>query len=144
MQELPQERLLIADLSLAASEAAFEWTRQYMKVCCCLSFYLSLFSFFSHLLFISTSPFPSLSSYLTTNTQDRVAFGQPLIKQQLLRHRLAHIKTDLVVGRTFVDRCLELHKEHRLDTATASMAKVTFGGFGGAFSLHFKFRNQLT
>jgi len=86
MQELPQERLLIADLSLAASEAAFEWTRQYLK--------------------------------------DRVAFGQPLIKQQLLRHRLAHVKTELVVGRTFVDNCLELHKDGRLDTATASMAKA--------------------
>ena len=27
MQELPQERLLIADMGIAAAEACFEWTR---------------------------------------------------------------------------------------------------------------------
>jgi len=31
MHELPQERLLIADMAVAASEAAFEWTRAYTK-----------------------------------------------------------------------------------------------------------------
>jgi len=31
MHELPQERLLIADMAVAASEAAFEWTRTYTK-----------------------------------------------------------------------------------------------------------------
>ena len=30
MQELPQERLLIADMSVAAAEAAFEVTREYL------------------------------------------------------------------------------------------------------------------
>jgi len=31
MQELPQERLLIADIAVAAAEAMFEWTRMYTK-----------------------------------------------------------------------------------------------------------------
>ena len=31
MKELPQERLLIADMAIAAAEAAFELTRDYVK-----------------------------------------------------------------------------------------------------------------
>ena len=31
MQELPQERLLIADMGIASAEAVFELTRDYMK-----------------------------------------------------------------------------------------------------------------
>jgi long-chain-acyl-CoA dehydrogenase len=31
MQELPQERLLIADMAVAAAEASYEWTREYVK-----------------------------------------------------------------------------------------------------------------
>ena len=30
-QELPQERLLIADIAVAAAEASYEWTRKYVK-----------------------------------------------------------------------------------------------------------------
>ena len=31
MKELPQERLLIADMAVAAAEAAYEMTREYVK-----------------------------------------------------------------------------------------------------------------
>jgi len=31
MQELPQERMLIADIGCAAAEACYEWTREYVK-----------------------------------------------------------------------------------------------------------------
>jgi long-chain-acyl-CoA dehydrogenase len=34
-----------------------------------------------------------------------------------------YTRTEICVGRAFVDRCLELLREGRLDTATASMAK---------------------
>jgi len=85
MQELPQERLLIADMAIAAAEACFEWTRTY--------------------------------------THERKAFGKTINTFQTIRHKLAEIKTELTVGRTFLDNCLLLHKERRLDTATASMAK---------------------
>ena len=86
MKELPQERLLIADMSVASAEAAFEVTREYMH--------------------------------------QRQAFGAPLIKQQLLRHRMAKCKSDIVVARSFLDSCLELHAQGRLDSATASIAKA--------------------
>eukprot|EP00127_Corallochytrium_limacisporum_P000229 Clim_evm46s7 gene=Clim_evmTU46s7 len=85
MGELPQERLLIADMGLAAGEAMFEITRDYLK--------------------------------------DRKAFGKPLLDQQVLNHRMVEMKTELTVGRAFVDRCLELHKDKKLDSQMASMAK---------------------
>lgn len=85
MQELPQERLLIADMGIASAEAVFEETRTYVT--------------------------------------DRKAFGKPLKALQTIRHELAEIKTELAVGRNFVDRCLELHDEKKLDNAMASMAK---------------------
>lgn len=42
---------------------------------------------------------------------------------QTVQHRLAELKTDVCVGRTFVDNCIRLHAEKRLDAPTASMAK---------------------
>ena len=36
---------------------------------------------------------------------------------------MAELKTEIVVGRTFCDHCLELHKDGKLDNQTASMAK---------------------
>ena len=44
------------------------------------------------------------------------------------------MKTDLAVGRTFVDHCLSLHAENKLDSQTASMAKVISFFFGDVFS----------
>jgi len=31
MNELPQERLLVANMAIASAEACFEWTRAYVK-----------------------------------------------------------------------------------------------------------------
>lgn len=36
---------------------------------------------------------------------------------------MATMKTEICIGRTFADRCLELLKEGKLDNSTASMAK---------------------
>jgi len=56
---------------------------------------------------------------------ERQAFGKSLFDgQQVLRHKLADMKTALTVNRAFVDSCLELHSRGALDTATASMAKL--------------------
>lgn len=85
MKELPQERLLIADMGVAAAEAVFEITRTYMK--------------------------------------ERQAFGKPLMANQVLRHKMAELKTDIVLGRVFMDHCIEKLAENKLDTSTASMAK---------------------
>lgn len=40
-----------------------------------------------------------------------------------MQHKLAELKTEICVSRAFIDNCLELHAEGRLDSATASMAK---------------------
>eukprot|EP01101_Sappina_pedata_P006931 TRINITY_DN3560_c0_g1_i1.p1 TRINITY_DN3560_c0_g1~~TRINITY_DN3560_c0_g1_i1.p1 ORF type:complete len:412 (-),score=213.52 TRINITY_DN3560_c0_g1_i1:18-1253(-) len=85
MKELPQERLIIADMSIASSEACFEWTRTY--------------------------------------TKDRKVFGKTVYDFQTTRHKLAEMKTEISVGRAFVDSCLRLHSQHALDSSTASMAK---------------------
>ena len=56
-------------------------------------------------------------------TSERKAFGQEIAKFQNTRFKLAELKTEIQVGRVFVDRCIELILENRLDPATASMAK---------------------
>ncbi|XP_032880102.1 long-chain specific acyl-CoA dehydrogenase, mitochondrial isoform X2 [Amblyraja radiata] len=85
MNDLPQERLLIADMALASCEFMFEETRKYVR--------------------------------------QRKAFGKTIADLQTVQHKLAEIKTQACVGRAFVDSCLGLHMEQRLDSATASMAK---------------------
>ena len=85
MSELPQERLLVADMALASAEACFEWTRTFVK--------------------------------------ERKAFGAPLANLQTIKHRLATLKTEITIGRTFIDRCIELLSEKKLDNSTVSMAK---------------------
>jgi len=55
--------------------------------------------------------------------KDRKVFGQPLASFQNTRYRLAELRTEVQIARVFVDKCLELVCEDKLDTATASMAK---------------------
>ena len=43
--------------------------------------------------------------------QDRSAFGHSLNEKQVVRHKLAEMKTSIAVGRAFVDQCLVLHSE---------------------------------
>ncbi|XP_076437512.1 long-chain specific acyl-CoA dehydrogenase, mitochondrial-like [Babylonia areolata] len=85
MQELPQERLLIATMGQAACEWMFEETRNYVR--------------------------------------ERKAFGRTLSKLQTIQHKMAEMKTEISVGRAFVDQCLEIHNTRGLDSSTASMAK---------------------
>jgi alkylation response protein AidB-like acyl-CoA dehydrogenase len=54
---------------------------------------------------------------------DRKAFGKPVASFQNTRFKLAEVATETQVMRVFVDRCMELLLEKKLDTATASMAK---------------------
>uniref|UniRef100_A0A8D3AFQ6 Long-chain specific acyl-CoA dehydrogenase, mitochondrial n=1 Tax=Scophthalmus maximus TaxID=52904 RepID=A0A8D3AFQ6_SCOMX len=85
MNELPQERLMVAVIALASCEFMFEETRNYVL--------------------------------------QRKAFGKSLAHLQTVQHKLAELKTEICVGRAFVDNCLQLHAEKRLDASTASMAK---------------------
>jgi acyl-CoA dehydrogenase len=56
-------------------------------------------------------------------TRERKAFGQEIMKFQNTRFKLAELKTEVQIGRVFVDRCVDLLLEEKLDPATASMAK---------------------
>jgi acyl-CoA dehydrogenase len=56
-------------------------------------------------------------------TRERKAFGQEILKFQNTRFKLAELKTEVQIGRVFVDRCIELLLDDKLDPATASMAK---------------------
>ncbi|KAJ6665361.1 hypothetical protein lerEdw1_004410 [Lerista edwardsae] len=95
MTELPQERLLIADLATSSCEFMFEETRNYVK---------------------QRKAFGKTISHL----QHKYFF---FLNWKTVQHKLAELKTEICVTRAFVDSCLHLHSEKRLDSATASMAK---------------------
>lgn len=56
--------------------------------------------------------------------RDRKAFGQTVAEFQNTKFKLAEVATEIQVGRAFMDRCVEDIVAGRLDTATASMAKL--------------------
>ncbi len=56
-------------------------------------------------------------------TRERKAFGRPIAEFQNSRFKLAEVATEVQVARVFVDRCLELHAEGKLDVPTAAMQK---------------------
>jgi alkylation response protein AidB-like acyl-CoA dehydrogenase len=86
MQELPWERLQLAVSAVAAAQAAYGWTVDYVR--------------------------------------ERRAFGQAVVDFQNTRFVLADVKTEIELGRTFVDRCLVLLMRGELDAQAASMAKL--------------------
>lgn len=86
MEQLPQERMMIAEMGVSAAEAVFEHTRKWCK--------------------------------------ERMAFGKPLVANQVVAHKLAKMKIDIVQTRLFVDKCLLLLSQGKLDAPTACMAKV--------------------
>jgi acyl-CoA dehydrogenase len=55
--------------------------------------------------------------------KERKVFGQPVASYQNTRFTLAELQTEVQVARVFIDKCLELVCQDKLDTATASMAK---------------------
>src|SRR5579863_3646816 len=56
-------------------------------------------------------------------TRERKAFGRALADFQVSRFKLAEMKTEVTIARTFLDHCLSLHLEGKLDVQTAAMAK---------------------
>lgn len=57
-------------------------------------------------------------------TKERKAFGKAVADFQYNRFKLAEMKTEIQIGRTFVDHCLELLMKNQLDEGTAAMAKL--------------------
>jgi len=55
--------------------------------------------------------------------RERRAFGQAVADFQTTRFLLAELKTEIRIGRTFVDDCLRRHLAGQLDAQAASMAK---------------------
>jgi alkylation response protein AidB-like acyl-CoA dehydrogenase len=58
-----------------------------------------------------------------TYCKERDAFGRPIGSFQNSRFKLAEMKTEIQIGRVFVDRCITELNDGNLSTETASMAK---------------------
>lgn len=86
MNELPQERLIIANQAIAAIERALALTIDYVK--------------------------------------ERKAFGKSVIEFQNTQFKLAELKSEATMARIFVDQCIAMHLEGKLDQTMASMAKL--------------------
>ncbi len=86
MQQLPQERLIIAVQGLAVIERALQVTTEYVK--------------------------------------ERKAFGKQLLDFQNTQFKLAECKTEATVAKVFVNHCVGLHLQGKLDATMASMAKL--------------------
>ena len=56
--------------------------------------------------------------------QSREMFGQTLADFQNTQFKLAEMKAELTMQRVFVDRCIELHLERKLDPVDAAMCKL--------------------
>ena len=56
-------------------------------------------------------------------TKERIAFGKPISALQNTQFKLAEMASEITVLRVFIDKCLELHIQGKLDTVTASKAK---------------------
>jgi acyl-CoA dehydrogenase len=59
----------------------------------------------------------------TKYVKDRAAFGKRLIDFQNTRFKLAQCKTEVHIGRVFLDNCIERFIAGQLDAVTAAMAK---------------------
>ena len=61
--------------------------------------------------------------WTTDYVRERKVFGKAVMDFQTTKHRLAELKTEVQIGRVFVDRCIQQMMEGELDAATAAMAK---------------------
>ena len=62
-------------------------------------------------------------SWTVSYAHERKAFGQEIMAFQNTRFTLAELKTEIQIARIFVDRCMELLLENKLDAVDAAMAK---------------------
>jgi len=85
INQLPQERMIVAISCVSAMERCFDLTYRY--------------------------------------TRERQAFGRELFGFQNTKFKLAEVATEARVARSFLDECIELHVEGKLDIPTAAMAK---------------------
>lgn len=55
---------------------------------------------------------------------ERSAFGKPIAAFQNTQFKLAELETETLAARVFIDRCLELHLEGKLDATLAARIKL--------------------
>ena len=56
--------------------------------------------------------------------RERIVFGEPLANFQNTQFKLAEIDAEITQAQVFVDRCIELFMQDKLDGATAAKAKL--------------------
>jgi len=86
VEQLPQERLIVAIRCCAITESALDWTVEY--------------------------------------TNERQAFGRTIADFQNTRFKLAEIKSNALMLRIFVDKCIELLMKGELSAEDAAVAKL--------------------
>lgn len=62
-------------------------------------------------------------SWTVEYTRERKAFGRTIADFQNTRFKLAEVKTEVTVARTFLDDCILKHMKGELDVPTAAMCK---------------------
>ncbi len=55
--------------------------------------------------------------------KQRKTFGKPIIDNQAVQFKLAECKTEATIAKVFLNHCIAMHLQGKLDAATASMAK---------------------
>ena len=62
--------------------------------------------------------------WTVTYTKERKAFGQAIFDFQNTKFKLAEVRANAVVGRAFIDRCIQMQVDGTLDLETAAIAKL--------------------
>ena len=65
----------------------------------------------------------SVLAMTVAHTRERKVFGKPLLDMQNTRFVLAEVKTEVTIARIYIDHCIGLLIEGKLDAVGASMAK---------------------
>ena len=66
----------------------------------------------------------SILEHTVNYVKDRQAFGKPIATLQNTQFKLAEMFTQVQAARVYLDRCLELHLEHKFDSVMAAQAKM--------------------
>jgi len=72
----------------------------------------------------ATSVIEAALEWTVEYVNERHAFGRPIAKFQNTRFKLADVKSQSVMMRVFVDRCIAMHLQGELDSIDAAMSKL--------------------
>jgi acyl-CoA dehydrogenase len=66
----------------------------------------------------------SILAQTVAYVKDRKAFGRPIASFQNTQFKIAEMSATMTMARVFVDKCLELHLDKKLDVVTAAKLKL--------------------